>query len=522
MITATSESIAMDFSDVFTSNPRGPKSSSIKDFIAEERSKHRNTTEEERVDNKENNNPYQRSINTEGLSNSASASSSSSDRVHIIGKQLTSIAGQLGLSIDIDNVSSELLQCFDKLMNENDRTRDDKNQLLEDNHQRSLIIEKKEKEIEKLKSQVLNLQQDVTNHGSRAASMQAEHREIRNHWMNEKNELENKVFHIQSLLTQTKAAAIKKDKDYEKMQNQLSKAVKDSTRGQKDKQGITISKPLPKQTSQKEQKKAATVKDAEMLASTATINALSSENTMLRGAVNDLTEQINTLQVTYASLMALKHQFLSEQAVSLPVPPSSSMKTPSSLTITEKGSIFQTYLEGTPGARPADYILKEANARVKLLLNKSNELLDKARAIHKSADDDENNCICDDDRDEEANELFRYRERLAEALAVIHEQDRLIHDALMSKLPSCNDKFADDLEMMRKLDNDMGLFSPRQQFLGSNGRRRSSFGGRLSMDGEALLKDFLPPASPDTISLMKESGFDIVPNEKKKSEGKDA
>ena len=34
---------------------------------------------------------------------------------------------------------------------------------------------------------------------------------------------------------------------------------------------------------------------------------------------------------------------------------------------------------------------------------------------------------------------------------------------------------------------------------------------RLSMDGEALLKDFLPPASPATISLLEASGWTTVP-----------
>ena len=143
--------------------------------------------------------------------------------------------------------------------------------------------------------------------------------------------------------------------------------------------------------------------------------------------------------------------------------------------------------------------------------------------VARDTKNEENNKVADNN-DDALNELCNYREKLAEALAVIHEQDRLIHDALMSKLPTCDDKFTDELEMMQKLDNEMGIFSPRtgvfspfQQSIGSNRRRRSSVGIRLSLDGEDLLKEFLPPASPATISLMKESGFEVMPSETKQS-----
>ena len=32
------------------------------------------------------------------------------------------------------------------------------------------------------------------------------------------------------------------------------------------------------------------------------------------------------------------------------------------------------------------------------------------------------------------------------------------------------------------------------------------------MDGETLLKDFLPPASPNTLSVLESSGWAILPN----------
>jgi hypothetical protein len=99
---------------------------------------------------------------------------------------------------------------------------------------------------------------------------------------------------------------------------------------------------------------------------------------------------------------------------------------------------------------------------------------------------------------------------------VINEQDRLIHDALMSKLPTCTDKWEEDFEFVHRLDNNMGLFSPMYGMFspkhGAHGRRPScGTTGRLSLDGEALLKDFLPPASPATISLLEKSGWTTIP-----------
>ena len=93
---------------------------------------------------------------------------------------------------------------------------------------------------------------------------------------------------------------------------------------------------------------------------------------------------------------------------------------------------------------------------------------------------------------------------------------------IISKLPSCDEKWEVDFEFQR-LDNNMGLFSPqlgaggRKSFGlgdGTRARRRSSFGGRLSLDGEALMKDILPPASPATILLLQRSGFTDIPEQK--------
>jgi hypothetical protein len=92
----------------------------------------------------------------------------------------------------------------------------------------------------------------------------------------------------------------------------------------------------------------------------------------------------------------------------------------------------------------------------------------------------------------------------------------------MSKLPgSSEDKWEVDFEFARRggIDNNMGLFSPGIGVFSPRAARgalsrRTSFAGamRLSLDGECLLKDFLPPASPATISLLEKSGWAVIPN----------
>lgn len=128
------------------------------------------------------------------------------------------------------------------------------------------------------------------------------------------------------------------------------------------------------------------------------IDAMTEENMRLRQAVNELTSKIELLQGTVSGLMAIKVKLTQQPA------------TPSLVRMPPPGSLVRTYLEGTPGARPVGFILQEANARVNLLLSKSNELLTKAKLIHTDATDFP--AETDDDSEEQAT----MREKLAEAL----------------------------------------------------------------------------------------------------------
>ena len=83
-----------------------------------------------------------------------------------------------------------------------------------------------------------------------------------------------------------------------------------------------------------------------------TIDTVTEENISLRQAVNGLTMKIETLQTVVSDLMSIKSKFTQQPA------------TPHVGRFPVSGSLVQTYLEGTPGARPVSFIMKEANARV--------------------------------------------------------------------------------------------------------------------------------------------------------------
>jgi hypothetical protein len=75
------------------------------------------------------------------------------------------------------------------------------------------------------------------------SAMVVEKRETTNQWLQEKNDLQGRLFQLQALNTQLQGTLKKKEKDYDKLQAQLSKLVKDSNRG--NKQSMTLTFTLP-------------------------------------------------------------------------------------------------------------------------------------------------------------------------------------------------------------------------------------------------------------------------------------
>jgi flagellar biosynthesis component FlhA len=111
---------------------------------------------------------------------------------------------------------------------------------------------------------------------SRISALTLEHREVKNHWLAEKSDLQARNFQMQALNTQYAGSLKKKEKDFEKLQNQLAKIVKDANKAQA-KPAIVMSLPVRKNLSQgaAEPGSALTIlKDAEVQAAKKTITTL--------------------------------------------------------------------------------------------------------------------------------------------------------------------------------------------------------------------------------------------------------
>lgn len=114
---------------------------------------------------------------------------------------------------------------------------------------------------------------------NRMAALATEHREVRNHWLSEKSDLEGRFHQMQALHTQLQGTLKKREKDYDKLQGQLAKLVRDSVRG--NKACMTISLPLKKNLSQDSSSiktTAALLKDAEVIANKAALSSMLVDN----------------------------------------------------------------------------------------------------------------------------------------------------------------------------------------------------------------------------------------------------
>jgi chromosome segregation ATPase len=86
------------------------------------------------------------------------------------------------------------------------------------------------------------MRQEVRAAQGRVGALQQEQRESRNRWVEEKADLESKVFQMLAVQTQVQGSLRKKEKDHEKLQNQLAKAVREGNKSNKTM--ISISKPI--------------------------------------------------------------------------------------------------------------------------------------------------------------------------------------------------------------------------------------------------------------------------------------
>lgn len=292
--------------------------------------------------------------------------------------------------------------------------------LKEDKDSKDLLVESLRRD-----EQVLN---------NRLSAMVQEHRELKNHWLAEKSDLQTRLFQIQALNTQVQGTLKKKDKDYDKLQAQLSKLVKDAGRGAA-KPSITVSVPLKKAFSQESSSTtaAALLKDAEVISLRNSLSALGKDNATLKASMEALQQELVRLQVLDGPLVAptpavpIAVEKVSAAAKEDPSPTEAEAETPPSSplrVITKPEEQSEVPLPPlTPGVRSVRWLIDQTNTAVKELRQRadivaSNQLQSKPAKSSAVAESSEAT----------QQSIVTLKERLTEALKVIEEQDRLIHE----------------------------------------------------------------------------------------------
>jgi chromosome segregation ATPase len=125
---------------------------------------------------------------------------------------------------------------------------------------------------------VLYFMQDIQQLHMRLSAQTTEQRELKNRWLQEKTDLDNRYHQAETLSTQLQGTLKKKDKDFDKLQSQLAKIVKDGNKGQA-KPCIQMSQPVRKNLSHDTASAShasvtTLLKDAEIQASKKTIATL--------------------------------------------------------------------------------------------------------------------------------------------------------------------------------------------------------------------------------------------------------
>jgi hypothetical protein len=417
---------------------------------------------------------------------------------------------------------------------------------------------KEEKDAKDLLIESMKRDEQVFN--NRISAMTTEHRELKNHWLAEKSDLQSRLFQVQALNTQIHGTLKKKEKDYEKLQSQLSKLVKDSGRGA-PKAAITVSVPLKKAFSQESSGErtasaASLLRDAELIALRNTLSALNKDNTALKTSIEELQDELVRLRVidvpvtvpTEAVSIITEKIVSASPAKSTSEFSSSSVSTPSANEPTTTTSIAAE--PTTPGVRSVRWLIDQTHTAVKQLRDRA--VLVASNQLSESTDrpaSTQNNSL------EATQAVVGLKARLTEALRVIEEQDRLIHEALLGKLPgqlqpdappaevvwedTMNSEFAlladqDEYDLYEKQGPEARRLSAsakklrrrslRNSYLsaqttasnvtaaldtkmGKNTSKNSS--RRESFSLEDFEADLFPPASPDTLQLLEKSGWQL-------------
>ena len=415
--------------------------------------------------------------------------------------------GKVLVSIDGSPVSEDVIsymEDFDK----------DKQELIDINKELTSQLKLKEGEVDKLTSDFLGMK-------NRLNAVQTEHREIRSRWTSDKSDLEQKVFQTMGLVTHTQATLKKKEKDYDKLQDQLQKIARTNNRSQKG--CITISRPLAKNSSQSKTTSGIGLKDAEVYAAQQLVQEFEQENQTLRGALTELTTEVVSLRAQLGDVTSAVNDIQTVQsafATKMPPTPvtnrkdkrnnninnnsnssssSSSMRSPipmTNITITDnntntpppsssvlkskinfkddENTTFsalsplpmlktpgmlrrQERLEGTPSARPVEWVIDQVTSEMNKLrtrFTKLDENQQKVAAWAQTAKKRSTSVatnrkkklsesqIIDRDNQRDLREkqlskqLAKAHLSLTEAIQVIRSQDALMSKALKAQLPT--------------------------------------------------------------------------------------
>jgi hypothetical protein len=165
----------------------------------------------------------------------------------------------------------EVLTCIQALMNDRLRMKDCNMTMSEENAELRRQLQSLERSHEVQTAQLEVSRQDYNNINSRLMVFQAEMLQRKTQWSAEKSELESKVFQALSLQQSTLGTMRKKEKDFDTIQSQLMKHVRDSQKGQKS--VITVTKALPRTWNSTKPEGGGSLRDAEMTAVQANLTA---------------------------------------------------------------------------------------------------------------------------------------------------------------------------------------------------------------------------------------------------------
>jgi hypothetical protein len=277
-----------------------------------------------------------------------------------------------------------------------------------------------------------------------------EHREVKNQWLSDKQDLTTRLHQVQALNTQLQGTLKKKEKDYDKLQSQLSKLVKDHSKGQKS--IITVSIPLKKSFSQDNsglQTTQSILRDAMIVSLQNTLVAYTKENILLRQSLEDITTSLHQAQSgpltqdtttittnvnnnnnnnnNMTTPVKQQSQGVAEEEEVVVICEKDSSTTPVQSTPTATSTV-SNIVPMTPGVKSVQWLVEQTNTVVKQLRARADLVAQGGPGFLPDSTSLSSTTSMISNNSNHIEAVITLKARLAEALKVIAEQDRLIHE----------------------------------------------------------------------------------------------